>query len=169
MKTGAIIAVVVGVVVVLYLAVSRGLIGSGVAVSVGPGGVTTAHGIVAPQPGSNYSGYLAATTAPGVSSALNGLLTGVGGAFTKWLTPNAPAQPAPAQGANAASPSLAAQPSGPVPAAAFGSASATGSGAPVGPMVPPDISYNATAGSAFDYSGLAGDNGYDPSFSLMES
>jgi hypothetical protein len=36
----------------------------------------------------------------------------------------------------------------------------------VGPQIPPDVQYNATPGSAFDYSGLAADNSYDPNASL---
>lgn len=158
MSTGATVAIVVGVLAVFYLAVSRGLVSSGVAVGVGPGGITSAKGIVAPQPSSNYGGYLAASTAPGVASALNGALTGIGSGLASWLHGSNPQAPAPQQGASPTSPSLYAQPSGPVGDFVAGST--------VGPVVDPAVSYNATSGAAFDYPGLASDNGYDGSVAL---
>lgn len=158
MSTGATVAIVVGVLAVFYLAVSRGLVSSGVSVGVGPGGITAAKGIIAPQPSSNYGGYLAASTAPGVSSALNGALTGLGSGLASWLHSSTPAQPAPQQGASASSPSLYAQPSGPAGAFVAGST--------VGPITDPVVSYDATSGAAFDYPGLAADNGYDASVAL---
>lgn len=158
MKTGAVIAIVVGVLAVLYLAVSRGLIGSGVAI--GPGGQQ--RGIVAPQPGSNYSGYLAATTAPQVSGILNTVLSGVNSAFHSWLAPSAPAAVPPAQGASANSPSLFAQPSGPAPQPSMYSAPT----ALVGPQIDPALQYDQTSGAAFDYAGLSNDNSFDPNASL---
>ena len=172
MSTGGTIALVIGVLAVFYLAINRGLINSGVQVGVGPGGVTSTKGIVAPQPSQNYGGYLAASTAPGVSSALNGALTGLGSAFAGWFGPTNPIA-SPAQGASPNSPSGAAQPSGPSVAAGAAVAAATPGGGSyaedgwiIGPQVDPAVSYNSTAGSAFDYSGLASDNGYDPSVAL---
>jgi hypothetical protein len=162
MSTGAWIAVVVGVVAVIFLAVNRGLVQSGVQVGVGPGGVTTTRGIVAPQPTANYGGYLAASTAPGVSNALNGALTGLGHALAGWMNPPAAASAPVAQGASASSPSLYAQPSG--PALALGGTAVAG--ALVGPQIDPTIQYDLTSGAAFDYSGLTQDNSFDPSASL---
>jgi hypothetical protein len=158
MSTGGWIAIVVGAVVVIFLAVNRGLITSGVQVGVGPGGVTTTRGIVAPQPTSNYGGYLAASTAPGVSNALNGALTGLGHAIAGWMNPPTSVPASPSQGASAASPSLAAQPIGPSGAVAAGFA--------VGPQIDPSVGYGVTSGAAFDYAGLAGDNSFDPNASL---
>lgn len=154
MKVWGIVAIVGGILVALYFAASRGLIGSGV-----PVGRT---GIVAPQPGTNYSGYLAATTAPQVSGILNTLLSGVNSAAHSWLAPsNSPSTVGPNQGASANSPALFASPVGPMDTTMI---SATGT--LVGPQIPPDVQYNATPGSAFDYSGLAADNSYDPNASL---
>lgn len=177
MSTGGIIAIVIGGLAILFFATSRGLINSGVSVGVGPGGVTTAKGIIAPQPSANYGGYLAASTAPGVSSALNGALTGLGGALAGWLGRPSSSPAAPAQGASASSPSLAAQPSGPfmpsgpMPPTSIGIPTSGGGtfaedGWVIGPQISPDISFNSTAGSAFDYSGIASDNAFDPSASL---
>lgn len=162
MSTGGTIALVVGVLAIFYLAINRGLINSGVQVGIGPGGVTSARGIVAPQPSSNYGGYLAASTAPGVASALNGALTGIGSSLASWVHGSpAPAGPAPAQGASYNSPSMAAQPSGPVGSYVAGST--------VGPVIDPVVSYDATSGAAFDYPGLAADNGYDASVALSNA
>jgi hypothetical protein len=166
MKAGAIVAIVIGAVVVIFLAVNRGLISSGVSVGVGPGGVTTGKGIVAPQPSQNYGGYLAASTAPGVSSALNGALMGLGGAFASWMHETTPPGTTPIrQGASPTSPSLGAQPIG-----------VTTSDAPIGgSLVGPQpatlsnlqLTYDAgTSGAAFDYAGLAGDNSWDSAASL---
>lgn len=165
MKAGVIIAVVVGAVAIIFLAVNRGLISSGVGISVGAGGSTSAKGIVAPQPATNYSGYLAASTAPGVSSALNGLLSGLGSGFGSWLGGGGGSTPGPNQGANPASPSLGAQPSGP----SLATQNAPIGGALVGPQIDPitGLTYDATSGAAFDYSGLAADNAYDPTASLQ--
>jgi hypothetical protein len=158
MKTGAVIAIVAGVLVALYFAVSRGLIGSGVAVK-------ASGGVVAPQPAANYSGYLAATTAPQVSGILNTLLSGVNSAAHSWLAPSgAPSSPAPQQGASPTSPSLFAQPSGPAPQPTSYVADTT----LVGPQIDPVMQYSATSGSAFDYSGLAADNSFDVNASLED-
>lgn len=164
MKAGAIIAIVVGVVAVIFLAVNRGLVSSGVSVGVGPGGSTSVRGIVAPQPSQNYGGYLAATTAPGISSALNGALMGLGSAFASWM--GKPSTQAPvAQGASVSSPSLYAQPIGvtstemPLSGSLVGPQPATLSGL--------QLTYDSgSSGAAFDYAGLAADNAYDPSASL---
>lgn len=175
MKTGFLIAGILAAVGIVYLIFSKTLLGGNPAVSVGPGGRQT--GILAPQPSTNYSGYLAATTAPQVSGILNTVLAGVNSGFHSWLSPSNPTPAnAPAnQGANMASPSLAAQPSGPYPTygpAAPGNAAGSFSdlqaafSAPVGPVVDPAMSYNATPGSAFDYGPLAADNAYDSAASL---
>lgn len=158
MKTGAVIAIVIGVVAVLYLAVSRGLIGSGA--------VPLAGGGVAPNPAKNYSGYLAASTAPQVSGFLNTAIAGVTSGLHAWFSsPSAPT-PAPAQGGSPTSPSFAAQPSGP---SASSLTSQTGlAGWFPGPSVDPSVSYNSTPGSAFDYGGLAAQNAYDPSTTLYD-
>lgn len=157
MKTGTVIAVVGGAVVLLFWAASRGLINAGVRVN--PSGTVT--GIVAPQPSQNYSGYLAASTAPAVTGAINTALSGLSSSLSAWLHPTGSPSVPPAQGATTSSPSLAAQPSGPTT-----DQGVVASGAFVGPQVPPDLSYNATPGSAFDYSGLALDNSFDPEASL---
>lgn len=167
MSTGGVIAIVLGVGAVIFLAVNRGLITAGVQVPVGVGGQ---RGIVAPQPAQNYGGYLAATTAPQVSSLLGTAISGLNNAFSSWLHPTTVAKPAPQQGANVSSPSMAAQPSGPSYVSAstntFIAAEAANTPTPIGPVIDPNMSYNATPGSAFDYSGMAFDNGFDPNASL---
>lgn len=163
MNTGAVIAIVVGAVVLVFLAVNRGLVSSGVQVGVGPGGATSVRGIVAPQPSSNYGGYLAASTAPGVSAALNGAFTGLGSALAGWFSPPHSA-PLSAQGSSPTSPAGPAQPTG--PATAVETQSAVIGGALVGPQVDPIVSYNSTSGSAFAWDSLAADNAPDVSASL---
>ena len=157
MKPGAVIAIVIGVVAVIYYAFSRGIIGSGA--------VVTPGGILAPQPSSNYSGYLAATTAPQVSGILNTVLSGVNSGLHSWLAPSSPSTPAPAQSASPNSPSLAAQPSGPSSSAIVVNPFNYGP-APVGPQVDAGLSYNFTPMNAFDYGGLAAQNTFDPAVSL---
>jgi len=160
MKAGVIVAVIVGAVAIIFLAVNRGLISSGVNVGFGPAGSTTVKGIIAPQPTQNYSGFLAASTAPGVATALNGALAGLGKGFESWFGGGGGTQPV-AQGASATSPSLFAQPSGPSAAAA-----ATVGGSLVGPIIDPAMSYDMTTGAAYDYSGLSADNTWDSSATL---
>lgn len=164
MSTGGVIALVIGAVAIIFLAVNRGLVQSGVPVG---------HGIVAPQPASNYGGYLAASTAPQVSNILSTLLSGANSAFHNWLAPKSPGTPAPAQGFSSSSPSAAAQPTGPAPGAIqpsnFDTTAGlvdTSGGWMIGPQVDPLVSYNQTPQSAFDYSGLASDNSFDPNASL---
>jgi hypothetical protein len=160
MKEGGVIAIVAGVVIVLWFAVNKGLIQAR-AVPVGAG-------VYAPQPAQNYSGYLAASTAPGVSGALNSILSGVGGAVTAWLK-KGPSNPAPA-----------------VSAAAPGMGGYLGSGGvgPSNPMGTIDqndpaylamlagntdaaaMAYDQTTNNAFAYDALAADNAYDPNYSL---
>lgn len=154
MKTGAVIAIVIGIVAVIYYAFSRGIIGSGAVVAPG--------GILAPQPSSNYSGYLAATTAPQVSGILNTVLSGVNSGLHSWISPATPNAPAPTP-APAASPALAAQPSGP---SGLNNSALFYSATPVGPQVDPTVSYAATSGAAYDLGGLASQNAFDPSSSL---
>lgn len=171
MKTGAIIAIVAGALILIFWATSRGLIQSGV--QVGPTG--TQRGIVAPQPAQNYSGYLAATTAPQVSGILNGLLSGLSGSVSSWFGKSAAPQPV-AQGTNANSPALAATGSAGVAASILNTTNqqyiATLSPSTysdpgstlIGPQVDPALQY--AGGSAFDYAGLAADNAYDPAASM---
>lgn len=177
MKDSTVILLVVGGFVLLFWAFSKGIITAGV----GPTGlgVNPATGkpygvITAPQPSTNYSGYLAATTAPGVSGALNGALSGIGSGlnnlFSGWFGGQSsnPTPSASNQIASANSPALNAQPAGPV-AAPFDFASTfQGTSNPVGPVVNPDVSYNATNWSAFDYNGLAASNSPDMTYSLMD-
>jgi hypothetical protein len=179
MKESTIIILVVAGVAALFWAVQTGLI------KVTGGAVNVGGGIVAPQPSQNYSGYLAASTAPGVSGALNAILGGVGSTLSSWLAPaNAnPAAPTPAQvaasvgpvpgsiqptsatiGTQLVSPSFAG-PSGPSLANLMPSYSAT----PIGPQTDASLNYDSTTGNAFDYNGLSGANAYDPAYSLMLS
>ena len=158
-----VLIIVVAAAALLFWAVSSGLIKSGVVTVPGSGGV------VAPQPSSNYSGYLAASTAPGVAGAINTVLSGLGNTVDAWLGGTRSAQPTAAgQTANAASPALAAQPAGPSPAVIPPSATYVDySNALVGPQVDPAVAYAATTGAAFDYLGLAGANTADASYSLQ--
>jgi hypothetical protein len=159
MKDSTIIIILLGGAALLFWAVSTGLIQTtGGAVRVGPQGAVS--GVVAPQPAQNYSGFLAASTAPGVSSALNSALSGIGNAFSAWLTPHNPTVAAGQGPVSATPPTLSAQPSGPV--------GATIAGASVGPIIPPELSYDATTGAAYDWMGLANANSFDPSYSLQE-
>ena len=172
MKDNTVILLVIGGLVLLFWAMSKGLLGTGATgLAINPATGQPYGAISVPQPSTNYSGYLAASTAPGVANALNGALTGLSSMFAGWLGTSSTPTPAPAQGANPASPSLAAQPSGPTSSFYSGASApamldATQYAANVGPSVPPDISYNATQGAAFDFPGLTADNAYDPSYSL---
>jgi hypothetical protein len=152
MKTGGIIALVVGVIVVLYFAVSRGLISSGV--SVGPGGQV--KGIVAPQPSASYGGYLAATSAPAVSGILNTTLAGLNHAFAGWFG-SGPSQPAAAPAALAST--------GPAPT--LGAYVTTPNASAPLPVIGPQIA-DATAytGLSDQFATVADENSYDPNTSL---
>lgn len=175
MKDSTIIILVVGGLVVLFWAVSKGFISTtGLGVNPATG---QPYGVIAvPQPTQNYSGYLAATTAPGVASALNGALSGLGNLFSGWInnptsTPSSVNQGPVAPASSA--PSQAAQPSGPTSPSFYSGASAPAqlnatAYAPVGPVVAPDLSYTATPGSAFDYAGLAASNSYDSTYSIQD-
>lgn len=181
MKDSTILILIVGGFALLFWAFSRGLLtASPTGLGINPA-TGRAYGTVAvPQPSQNYSGYLAASTAPGVASALNGALSGIGvglnNLFSGWLGSSNTGSGGGNQGpvAPAASaPSAAAQPSGPTPGSFYSGASAPAmlnatAYTPVGPVVPPDVSYAATPGSAFDYQGLSVDNSYDPSYSLQD-
>jgi hypothetical protein len=170
MKEETVIILIVAGVALLFWATSSGLLKvTGGAVPVGN------TGILAPQPSQNYSGYLAASTAPGVSSALNSIIGGLGTSLGAWLSPSGSPPPPVGQGASSASPSGAAQPIG-VPNPAIQPTSISPSASLVGPtLVGPQIppldgtSYDATLGSAYDYNGLSAANSFDPSYSLMES
>lgn len=157
MKEAPFLAIVIGGFALIYLAVKSGWIGPNQSAAIPVG-----RGVYAPQPAQNYSGYLAASTAPGVSSALNGLLSGIGGAVSGWLHQAPKNVPAPNVQAAA-------------PTGAYQSAS-TG----VGPMNPTGISdsndpflwtdplaYDNTDVMSFSYDALAADNAYDPTYSLM--
>lgn len=168
MKDSTVIIVILAGAALLFWAVSTGLIQTtGGAVRIGN------TGIVAPQPNQNYSGYLAASTAPGVSGAINnalsGIGSGVGNLFAGWFGGSAPSTTPPNNSATPNSPAMAAQPSGP------GQTTSEQYGptvqqltAPVGPVVDPQLAYAATAGSAFDYTGLSSANSYDSSYSLTD-
>ena len=174
------VLIIVGIAAVLFWAVSTGFLKvTGGPVTVGPQGQIS--GVVSPQPASNYSGFLAASTAPGVSGLLNNVMSGLSGAFGSWINPASGNNTTTGQGSNPSSPSRAAQPAGPVgvqPSVYSPNASlvAPVSGAPtaqlsgflpsVGPQVDASLSYDATSGGAFDYSGLAADNAFDPTYSL---
>lgn len=169
MKEETVILLVVGAFALLFWGVSTGIIRTT------GGNIQLGGGILAPQPSQNYSGYLAASTAGGVSGVLNTALSGLSSTLTGWLGgggqgpvvnqgPVVPASSAPTQ---------AAQPAGPTPASFYSGSSApamlnASALAPVGPVVPPDLSYGATSGAAFDYAGLAGANTYDPSYSIQD-
>ena len=178
MKDSTIIILVVAGAAILFWAASRGLFGVGI----GPTGLAAnpatgrlGGAITVPQPTQNYSGFLAASTAPGVASALNSILGGLGGTISGWLAPSGDNSPVVNQGPmqpTGSAPSAAAQPGGPFPVGFFSGASnnpVISPSAAVGPAVPPDLSYGDTAGSAFDYSGLAAANSFDPNYSLMEA
>lgn len=156
-----IIIVVIAGIALLFWAMSKGLISS-TGLSVTPSGQQVGL-ISVPQPTQNYSGYLAATTAPAVSSAVNtavsGLSTGVNHLFSAWFgqsTPTPYVNQGPVAPA-ASAPSAAAQPMGPITPVTT-----------VGPQIPSDISYAATAGSAFDYTGLANANSWDSTYALQD-
>lgn len=179
MKESTVIVLIVAGVAALFWAMSRGLLGVGV----GPTGLVanpaTGHlagAITVPQPTQNYSGYLAASTAPGVASALNSIFGGIGSSISGWLSPSGSSNtPYVNQGPIAPSPeapSAAAQPGGPLPDGFFSGASqnpVVASSAFVGPVVAPDLAYGATSGLAFAYDGLAADNAPDMSYSLEQT
>jgi hypothetical protein len=157
MKEAPFLAVVIGGFALLYLAVKSGWIGGNPNAAIPVG-----RGVYAPQPAQNYSGYLAASTAPGVSDALNGLLSGVGGALSGWLHTRSSNSPAPNV--------QAAAPTGAYQAASTG----IGPSNPLGisdsnnPMLWTDpLAYDNTGVTSFAYDALAADNAYDPTYSLM--
>lgn len=183
MKDEGWIVLIVGGFVLLFWAFSRGLIGGGVGptgVAVNPQTGVASGAIQVPQPSSNYSGYLAATTAPGVASAVNTIIGGLGTTLSGWFSGGSNA-PQVAQGPAApasAAPSAAAQPAGPTPinpitggnfyAGANAPAMLNATAAtPIGPITAPDVTYDATSGSAFDYNGLSGSNAYDPTYAML--
>jgi hypothetical protein len=175
MKDSTIVLLLIGGAALLFWAVSTGLIRTtGGMIPVGAQGQVAGGTILAPQPSSNYSGYLAATTAPGVSTALNsalsGISTGVNHLFAGWFGGSgAAAGPAPQQTASANSPALAAQPAGPVYGPFVDAQTFQGTSSPVGPINDPSVAYGATSGAAFDYAGLANANTYDPGYSLQDA
>jgi len=169
MKDSTILIVVVAGAALLFWAVSSGLIKtSGGAIPVGH------TGVVAPQPSSNYSGYLAANAAPAIAGSINAAISGLGSAFSAWISPSSGPNVTPGQVASPSSPSAAAQPSGPALVSQLSKSAPTSSGyatysdALVGPQIDPSVSYASTPGLAFDYSGLAADNAFDPAYSLQD-
>jgi hypothetical protein len=153
MKDNVIVIAVIAGVALLFWAVSTGLI------KTTGGNVAIGGGIVAPQPAQNYSGYLAASTAPAVSNALSGAVSGLSSSLSSWLSGLGGSTATPVgQAANPNSPALAAQPIGPQVIPTLGSYA--------GPQVDPLLAYDSTSGSAYDYAGLAGANSYDPSYDL---
>lgn len=175
MKESTVIVLLVAGFAVLFWAFSKGFIsasptGLGINPSTGQ-----AYGVVnVPQPSTNYSGYLAASTAPGVSSALNQIFGGIGTGLSSWLSGGGSSTPVVNQGPiapPASAPSASAQPTGPTPSGFFSGASANpvlSASAAVGPAIAPDLSYDATQNSAFDYAGLSSANAFDPNYSLMD-
>jgi hypothetical protein len=111
---------------------------------------------IVPQAASNYSGYLAASTAPAVSTALNGFLTGLGNLGTSWLHGSS--------STSVGSPS-AAQPQGAQQQLSGGVGVTANSNYNLIPPISP-IAYDNTSGSAFNYQGLSYDNGFDPTYSM---
>jgi hypothetical protein len=168
MKESTVILLVVGGFVLLMWAVSTGVLRTT------GGNIQLGGGIVAPQPTQNYSGYLAASTAGGVSDVLNTALSGLSGSVAGWfggsggsstVVNQGPVQPA------SQAPTAAAQPSGPTPSGFYSGVSAPAmmnatQYTPVGPIPPPDISYASTSQSAFNYDALANANSYDPSYDM---
>jgi hypothetical protein len=130
--------------------------------------VATGQKILTPQPTQNYGGYLQATTAPAVSSAISGIISGFGSTIGGWLGNSS--QPSIATAGISAAGSVAAGVAprlisgGPAGSAAPNAPAALI--APIGPITDPSLSYNATDYSSFDYSGLAGNNSWDPTSSL---
>lgn len=155
MKEAPLLAAIVGGFALLFLAMKYGWIGGNPNAAIPVG-----KGVYAPQPAQNYSGYLAASTAPGVSDALNGLLSGIGGAVSGWMHKS---QNVPAPAVQAAAPTGAYQ------------AVSTGVG-PSNPLGISDsfdpalwsnpIAYDNTDVTSFSYDPLAADNAYDPTYSL---
>lgn len=171
MKDSTVVLLIVGGFALLFWAFSRGLI-STTGLGVNPATGQQYGVITAPQPTTNYSGYLAATTAPGVSSALNGALSGLGAGvnnlFSGWFGGSSQTTPAPNQTASPVSPAVAAQPTGAVYGPFVDASTFQGTSNPVGPVVDPTVSYNATSGSAFDFLGLSQANSYDPNYALTD-
>lgn len=171
MKDSTVILLIVGGFVLLFWAFSKGII-STTGLGVNPATGQPYGTIVTPQPTTNYSGYLAATTAPGVSSALNGALSGIGSGlnnlFSGWFGGSSQTTPGPNQTASPTSPAVAAQPSGSVYGPFVDASTFQGTSNPVGPVVDPVMSYNSTSGSAFDFLGLSNANSYDPSYALND-
>jgi hypothetical protein len=173
MKDSTIVILVIGGFAVLYLAFSRGFLSaSPTGLGLNPATGQAYGTINVPQPSTNYSGYLAASTAPGVSSALNGALSGIGSGlnnlFSGWFGGSSQTPTAANQTATPASPSLGAQPAGPNYGPFLDATMLQGTSNPVGPVNNPDLAYAATSGLAFDYAGLANANSPDSTYSLMD-
>jgi hypothetical protein len=130
--------------------------------------IATGQKILTPQPTQNYGGYLQATTAPAVSQALSGAISGFGSTIAGWL--GSSSQPSIATAGISAAGAVGA---GVAPRLISGGPAGSAAPnapaqliAPIGPITDPNLSYNATDYSSFDYSGLASNNAYDPTASL---
>ena len=161
MKDSTLIIIVVAVAAGLFFAFRGGFLApspTGIAVNARTG--LPSGNIAVPQPAQNYSGFLAASTAPQVAGALGNFISGAASSALAWFSPKNPPPPPPQQGASTVSPSLGAQPSGPaVPSPLYGTE------AYVGPQVDPVMAYPMD-GASFGYASLATDNGFDPTYSL---
>lgn len=161
MKDSTLVIIVVAVAAGLFFAFRNGFLSSsptGLGINARTG--LPSGNITVPQPATNYSGFLAASTAPQVSNALGGFITGLSSSALAWLSPKQGQVVPPQSGASTVSPSLGAQPSGPW------SLSDVWGGALVGPQIDPVISYDSTNGSSFGYDSLAADNAFDPMYSF---
>jgi hypothetical protein len=170
MKDSTVILLVVGGFVLLFWAFSKGfLTASPTGLAINPQTGQPYGAIQVPQPATNYSGFLAATTAPGVGQALNTIIGGLGTGLSAWISGGAaPNVPTPGQSASVNSPALAAQPTGALYGPFVDATTFQGTATPVGPIVDPTASYNSTSGLAFDYSGLSSANSFDPTYSLLD-
>lgn len=158
MKEAPLLAVIIGGFAILYLAIKSGWIGPNQSAAIPVG-----KGVYAPQPAQNYSGYLAASTAPGVSSALNGLLSGIGGAVSGWL--HTPSVNSPAPNVRAVTPTSYSQ----SVSTGIGPGNITGTADSFDQTLWDNpIAYDNTDVTAFSYDAIAADNAYDPTYSLTD-
>lgn len=138
--------------------------------------IATGQRILTPQPTQNYGGYIQATTAPAVSSALSGMISGFGSTVAGWLgkssSPSIATAGISAAGGVAAGVAPRLISGGPAGSAAPNAPNTNGGLIapipPTGPIVDPTLSYNATDYSSFDYGGLASNNAYDPTATLSD-
>lgn len=178
MKTSTLLILVGAGFALIVWAFSKGLISSG-AVPISAAGQPKPGTIVAPQPAQNYGGFLAASTASGVSSVLNTAISGLNNLFTGWFGKSSGSTPV-AQGSNPSSPSLFAQPGQTLQqltnlqtanqnyiASLEPSTYSNPGSTLIGPQIDPSLAF--TSDGSFDYAGLAADNAFDPEYSLEEA